>query len=158
MALTPEQIAAEINDLGTNLPERLADVLQQAADLAIEQVKNNMNFQQNSPDGVRATVAAFVDESTMTLGISMPEHGYFQNFGVKGTEDKGTTQVGVDEATATAFRAAPGSTFAFGTGNYARGGKPWGAYYSGITAQQFLVMNDFIDQVAEYVNQNLELE
>ncbi len=157
MALTPEQIEAAIADLGNDLPQSMGEVIQAAADQAIEDMKNRMNFKQNSSDGVRATITSTLDESTMTLGITMPEHGYFQNFGVYGVKDKGTTQMGIDELTATAFGSSAGSTFAFGTGNYDKGGKPWGAYYSGFSAQDFLQLELFVDQVADYVNQNLEL-
>ena len=157
MALTPEQIEAAISDLGKDLPQSMGEVIQTAADQAIEDMKNRMNFQQNSADGVRATIFSTLDESTMTLGITMPEHGYFQNFGVRGVKDKGTTQMGIDELTATAFGSSPGSTMSFGTGNYDKGGKPWGAYYSGFSAQDFMQLELFVDQVADYVNQNLEL-
>ena len=157
MALTPEQIARQIEDLGKDLPQSMGAVIQTAADQAIEDMKNRMSFKQNSSNGVRATIFSTLDETTMTLGITMPEHGYFQNFGVRGVKDKGTTQMGIDTLTAAAFGSAQGSTFAFGTGNYDRGGRPWGAYYSGFSAQDFMQLELFVEQVAEYVNQNLEL-
>ena len=157
MALTPDQIAQQIADLGRDLPQTMGAVIQTAADLAIGDMKNRMSFKQNSSDGVRATIFSTLDESTMTLGITMPEHGYFQNFGVSGVKDKGTTQIGIDELTASAFGSSEGSTFAFGTGNYDRGGRPWGAYYSGLNAQDFMQLELFVEQVADYVNQNLEL-
>lgn len=157
MALTPDQIAQQIADLGRDLPQTMGAVIQTAADLAIGDMKNRMSFKQNSSDGVRATIFSTLDESTMTLGITMPEHGYFQNFGVKGVKDRGTTQIGIDTLTAEAFGASEGSTMSFGTGNYDRGGRPWGAYYSGLNAQDFMQLELFVEQVAEYVNQNLEL-
>ena len=157
MALTPDQIAQQIADLGRDLPQTMGAVIQTAADLAIGDMKNRMSFKQNSSDGVRATIFSTLDESTMTLGITMPEHGYFQNFGVRGVKDRGTTQIGIDTLTATAFGASEGSTMSFGTGNYDRGGRPWGAYYSGLNAQDFMQLDLFVEQVAEYVNQNLEL-
>ena len=157
MALTPDQIAQQIADLGRDLPQTMGAVIQTAADLAIGDMKNRMSFDQNSSDGVRATIFSTLDESTMTLGITMPEHGYFQNFGVKGVKDSGTTQLPIDELTAEVFRASPETTFAFGTGNYDRGGRPWGAYYSGLNAKDFMQLDLFVEQVADYVNQNLEL-
>jgi len=157
MALTPDQIVQQIADLGRDLPQTMGAVIQTAADLAIGDMKNRMSFDQNSSDGVRATIFSTLDESTMTLGITMPEHGYFQNFGVKGVKDSGTTQLPIDELTAEAFRASPETTFAFGTGNYDRGGRPWGAYYSGLNAQDFMQLDLFVDDVVKYVNQNLEL-
>ena len=156
MALTPEQIEAAIADLGQDLPQSMGVVIQQAADDAIEAMKNRMNFKNNSADGVRASVFSTLDETTMTLGITMPAHGYFQNFGVHGVDDKGTTQMEIDELTATAFGSSAGSTFKFGTQNYGPG-PGWGAYYSGFSAQDFLQLELFVDQVVDYVNQNLEL-
>ena len=156
MALTPEQIADQIRDLGKDLPQTMGVVIQAAADQAIEDMKNRMSFKQNSSDGVRATIFSTLDESTMTLGITMPEHGYFQNFGVKGVKDRGTTQMGIDALTAEAFGASEGSTMSFGTQNYGPG-PGWGAYYSGLNAQDFMQLDLFVEQVADYVNQNLEL-
>ena len=119
-------------------------------------MKNRMDFKHNSPDGVRATIFSTLDETTMTLGITMPAHGYFQNFGVEGVKDKGNTIEGIDELTAAAFGSSPGSTFKFGTKNYGPG-PGWGAYYTGFSAQDFMQLELFVDQVADYVNQNLEL-
>ena len=152
--------AAQIlEDLGTDLPVSLAQILQEAADAYIEEAKSRMNFDQNSSDGVRATIRAVVEESTMTLGIVMPEHGYFQNFGVVSYEGKGDNkdQETIDEATAEAFGSSPNTYMKFGTGNYSTGGRPWGAYYSGLNAKRFFDIEEFTDQVAEYVQENLEL-
>ena len=162
MALTQEeiadQIADQIRDLGQDLPQTMGAVIQAAADQAIEDMKNRMNFDHNSSDGVRATIMSTLDESTMTLGITMPAHGYFQNFGVEGVDGEGRNknQLPIDELTAKAFNASPETTMKFGTGNYGSG-PGWGAYYSGLNAQDFLQLELFVDQVADYVNQNLEL-
>ena len=159
MALTPAQIEAAIADLGKDLPQTMGVVIQAAADQAIEDMKNRMDFNNNSSDGVRATIFSSLDETTMQLGITMKEHGYFQNFGVESYEKQGknTYQLPIDELTAEAFGTSPNTTFAFGTGNYAQDGKPWGAYYSGLNAKDFLQLELFVEQVADYVNQNLEL-
>ena len=158
MALTPEQIADEIRDLGKDLPESLGMVIQAAADMAIEDMKNRMSFKQNSSDGVRATIFSTFDESTMTLGITMPEHGYFQNFGVESVDGNGKNknQLEIDELTAKAFGATPNTKMKFGTQNYGPG-PGWGAYYSGLNAKDFMQLDLFVDQVVDYVNQNLEL-
>jgi len=158
MALTPAQIEAAIADLGQDLPQTMGAVIQAAADQAIEDMKNRMNFDHNSSDGVRATIISTLDESTMTLGISMPAHGYFQNFGVESYEGKGDNknQLEIDELTAEAFGSSANTTMKFGTGHYGPG-PGWGAYYSGLNAKNFLQLELFVDQVADYVNQNLEL-
>lgn len=156
MSRSAQQI---LEDLGTDLPMSLAQILQDAADVYIEESKNRMNFKQNSSGGVRDSIRAVVDESTMTLGVVMPEHGYFQNFGVVSYKGNGKNQdqEPIDEATAEAFGGAPDSLFQFGTGNYSTGGRPWGAYYSGLNAKRFLNIEQFIDSVVDYVNENLEL-
>ena len=143
MALTPEQIAAEINDIGKDLPQSLAVAIQAAADIAIEVIKGRMDFDQNTPVfGVRASIEAMMDESTMTLGISMPAHGYFQNFGVTGKERAGNT---LDEVTAAAFEGQ--TSFEFGSENN----------HPGLFPKEFLDLDNFLDQVTIYVNRNLEL-
>ncbi len=158
MALTPGEIADQIRDLGKDLPQSMGVVIQAAADQAIEDMKNRMNFKNESADGVRATIMSTLDESTMTLGITMPAHGYFQNFGVEGVDGggKNTQQLQIDELTAEAFGATPNTTMKFGTGHYGPG-PGWGAYYSGLNAKNFMQLELFVEQVAEYVNQNLEL-
>ena len=158
MALTPEEIANQIRDLGQDLPQTMGAVIQAAADQAIEDMKNRMNFDHNSSDGVRATIISTLDESTMTLGISMPAHGYFQNFGVESVDGNGRNkyQLPIDELTAEAFGSSAGTNMKFGTQHYGPG-PGWGAYYSGLNAKNFLQLELFVDQVADYVNQNLEL-
>lgn len=146
--------------LGEDLPRSLAQVIQEAADLAVEDMRGRMNFKTNTPGtGVRDSVRAVVDEATLTLGITMPEHGYFQNFGVVSYGGKGrnTDQEPIDGSTASAFGASEGSLFQFGTGNYSTGSRPWGAYYSGLDAKRFLDVERFVNDVATYVNNNLEL-
>lgn len=167
MATQQQNIDRQIfESLGEDLPQSLADAIQEAADYYIEVAKSNMNFKQNSSGGVRDSIRAVVDDAQLTLGIFMPEHGYFQNFGVvayengKRLSNRGklqSDQEPLDEATAEAFGAAPGSLMQFGTGNYWKGGPPWGAYYTGINAKRFLNIEQFIDQVVDYVNNNLEL-
>ena len=88
----------------------------------------------------------------------MPLYGYFQNFGVAGFEGGGDNkdQEPLDDITKTAFGDV--AAFQFGTGYYSNdGGTPWGAYYSGINAASFLVVADFVKEVTDYVNENLEL-
>ena len=163
--LTAAEIELAILDIGRDLPQTLGDAIQAAADEAIEIVKRKMDFKTNSPGGVLASIKAVFDENTMTLGISMPEHGYFQNFGVIAylggdkLKDKGKLQGDqepIDKPTAVAFGSGEGSYMEFGTKNYGNG-KGWGAYYTGLDAKRFLDTQDFIKNVARIVNENLEL-
>ncbi len=163
MALSPAQIASQISDLGIDLPQSLADVIQAAADIAIEEIKAGMDFRQNSSDGVRATIQATFDESTMTLGILMPEHGYYQNFGVIGTKNKTTQKAGgLDELTAEAFGVSEGYQFSFDSDKKMIGGDlPFGVrvkiHRDGLNAKEFLDLDAFLSSVETYVNENLEL-
>jgi hypothetical protein len=146
MALDPEEIARRIRRLGTDLPQNLGEAIQRAADIAIAEASARTNFKKNTPiKGVRDSMMAQFDTSTLTLGIFMPAHGYFQNFGVIGKKITGT--LGLDESTAAAFGVSPGYQFKFGTEN----GHP------GLPAKNFLDIASFTTQVAKYVEQNLEL-
>ena len=145
--LSPDQIEQYINHIGDDLPGNLSDTIQAAADMAIAVAKGKMNFLKNTAGvGVHDSLEAIMDESTMTLGISMPEHGYFQNFGVNGKVRTDSTEL--DKDTADAFGKSEGYVFEFGTTN----GHP------GINPASFLVMEEFLQEVADYVNQNLELQ
>ncbi len=163
MALSPEQIASQIEDLGIDLPQSLATVIQAAADLAIEEIKAGMNFRQNSSDGVRASIYSTLDETTMTLGITMPVHGFFQNFGVIGTKNNTTQKSGgLDELTAEAFGVGEGYQFSFDPGKSMIGGDlPFGVrvkiHRDGLNAKEFLDLDAFLSSVETYVNENLEL-
>ena len=143
MALSAEQIERHIADLGTSLPQNLGAVIQAGADIAIEAIKGRMNFEQNTAAvGVRDSIMAVFDTSNMELGISMPAHGYFQNFGVTGIDRTG---FGLDDITSAAFEGK--TEFQFGTDNK----------HPGINAASFLVVADFVKEVTDYVNENLEL-
>jgi len=155
--MTPEQIARELEDIGTELPISLAAAIQTAANAAIEEMKARLVTSEDASGELRRSIAAVVDQSNLTLGITMNEYGYFQNYGVLGVKDRGTVQLGLEEPVANAFGAEEEDTMRFGTGNYSNGGRPWGAYYSGLDAKDFIKLELFIDRVKELVNQNLEL-
>tara|TARA_R110000772_G_scaffold77311_5_gene166620 strand:+ start:1725 stop:2198 length:474 start_codon:yes stop_codon:yes gene_type:complete len=145
-------------DLGESLPRALVDVLQEGADRALQDVRARMDFDHNTPGtGVRDSIRAYVDAQTLTLGISMPAHGWFQEFGVTSYQGKGRNDgIAIDNPLVSeAFRGA--DKFQFGTGAWGSG-KPWGAYYSGLNAQQFLRIDQYIQQVTDYINNNLEEE
>ena len=158
MALTPEQIEQQILDLGKEMETDLGAAILDAAQEVIDSViKPRMNFKENSANGVRATIAAFWDASSYSLGIKMPAHGYFQNFGVTGLDNK-TYQMGLDANTARAFGVAPDYQFSFGEGGQPKPDKHyWGIHYPGIGAKNFLQLEDFTQRVTDLVNENLEL-
>jgi len=163
MALSPDQIAQQIADLGRDLPQSVASAVQEAADIAIEQVKANLVTSQYATGALRSSIEAIVDEATLTLGVRMNEYGYYQNFGVAGTDNKATLSTdGLDEATASAFNVSPGYQFKFSKDNKMIGGDlPFGVrvkiHKDGLNAKDFLDIEAFTQQVADLVQENLEL-
>lgn len=68
------------------------------------------------------------------FGITMLDYGAFQNYGVKSarpTSAKYTNQI-KPAGNFTIGGQTANQYFQFGTGNYSRGGRPWGAYYTGL--------------------------
>lgn len=163
MALTPEQIADQIADLGRDLPQTLASAIQEAADIAIERVKANLITGSSATGALRSSIEAIVDESTMTLGVRMNDYGYYQNFGVKGTTNKAQLSTdGLDAATAEAFGVSEGYQFKFNSDNKMIGGNlPFGVrvkiHRDGLNAKDFLNIEAFTQQVADLVQENLEI-
>lgn len=163
MALTPDQIAQEISDLGIDLPQSLADVIQAAADIAIENIKAGLQTSPDSSGALRSSITAIVDEAELTLGISMLDYGYFQNFGVIGTKNRTIQKEGgLDKATAEAFGVSEGYEFKFNSDNKMIGGDlPFGVrvkiHRDGLNAKEFLDLDAFLESVELYVNENLEL-
>ena len=159
MALSPEQIAAQLQDIGTDLPQSLEVALQQAAAIAIEEIKQNPNFPVNTGRLKNSLQARIIDGQF--LGITMLNYGYYQNFGVEGTQNT-TRQFGVDDIVKTFLPPREGDTYKFNKQNKMIGGDlPFGArvniHRNGLNAKRFFDTNDMIDRVVEIVNQNFEL-
>ena len=159
MALSPEQIAAQISDLGTDLPFSLAIALENAAMIAIEEIKANPNFPVNTGRLKNSLQARMIDGQF--LGITMENYGFFQNFGVEGTINK-TRQFGVDEITRTFLPPREGDTYKFNKQNKMIGGDlPFGArvniHRNGLNAKRFFDTFDLVERVVEIANQNFEL-
>ena len=159
MALSPEQIAAQLQDIGTDLPQSLEVALQQAAAIAIEEIKQNPNFPVDTGRLKNSLQARIIDGQF--LGITMLNYGYYQNFGVEGTRNA-TRQFGVDDIVKTFLPPREGDTYKFNKQNKMIGGDlPFGArvniHRNGLNAKRFFDTEDLIDRVIEIVNQNFEL-
>ncbi len=85
--------------------------------------------------------------------IQMNYYGVFQNYGVRGvnssripvrTPEAGLTIGGV---------RVEQERFQFGTGNFDRGGRPWGAYYTGIRARSFFSVTDIQNELVEFIQE-----
>jgi hypothetical protein len=147
--------------LGEDLPQTLAQAIQEAADRAIEDVKNGLVTGPNASNALRDSIEAIVDESTLTLGIRMLDYGYFQNYGVTGTKNI-KTQFGVPQVVKDVLPPRQGETYSFNPDNKMIGGDlPFGVrvkiHRDGLEAKQFLNIEAFTQRVADYVNENLEL-
>lgn len=158
MALTPEQIAREIQDIGTDLPEDLGAAINSAASIAVERIRAAAPVNTGS---LAASIRAEFDINDLTLGVQMNDYGFFQNFGVAGTKNA-TIQFGVPEVIADALPPRTGDTYSFDPTKRMIGGDlPFGVRVSihqrGLNAKQFLDIESFVNQVAEYVNENLEI-
>ena len=159
MALSPEQIAAQIEDLGIDIPQSLSLALEQAARIVIEEVKSNPNFPVNT-GRLRDSLQARIIDGQF-LGITMLNYGYFQNFGVEGTINT-RTQFGVDDIVKTFLPPREGDTYKFNKQNKMIGGDlPFGArvfiHKNGLNAKRFFDTEDIINRVVEIANQNFEL-
>lgn len=159
MALSPEQIAAQIEDLGTDLPQSMEDAIFAAAQIAIDEIKNNPNFPVNT-GRLKASLQARIIDGQF-LGITMLDYGYFQNFGVEGTANT-KTQYGVDPIVKTFLPPANGDTYKFNSNKKMIGGDlPFGVRVSihrnGLTGKRFFDTEAIVDRVVELVEQNLEL-
>lgn len=159
MALTPEQIAAQIEDLGTEIPQTMEDAIFAAAQIAIEEVKANPNFPTNTGALKNSIQARIIDGQF--LGITMLNYGYFQNFGVEGTANE-KTQYGVDPIVKTFLPPREGDTYKFNSQKKMIGGDlPFGVRVSihrkGLDGKRFFDTEAIVNRVVELVNQNLEL-
>ncbi len=158
MALTPEQIEREIADIGQDLPENLGEAIQSATQTALRQVKAEAPVDSGA---LRDSISAEFDVETLTLGVSMLDYGFFQNYGVAGTKNE-KRQFGVPEAVAEVLPPRAGDTYKFNKNKTMIGGDlPFGVRVSihqkGLNAKQFLDLESFIEGVANIVNENLEL-
>lgn len=161
--MNDEEFARQLEEIGEDLPR----TLQQAYNNVMFQLRDEilsgaltreggergwLSATNNLKNSLQLTV---IDN---TLGISMNDYGWYQNYGVKGLTNK-TSQFGLDEVVATSFGVPVGYEFQFGTGNSARNNPPhyWGIHYPGITAKGFLDIERTINRFVDLVKQNLEL-
>ena len=85
--------------------------------------------------------------------IQMNYYGVFQNYGVKGFRSS-RTPVNTPEAGLTLGNVAVDrERFQFGTGNFDNGGRPWGAYYTGIRARSFFSVTDIQNELVEFIQE-----
>lgn len=158
MALDPAQIARQIEGIGTDLPQDLGRAIEEATSVALQSIRDNAPVDSGS---LASSIRAEWDETTLTLGIKMNDYGFYQNYGVAGTKNQ-TVQFGVPEIVQESLPPRSGDTYSFNPEKKMTGGNlPFGVRVSihqkGLNAKQFLDIESFVNQVAELVNENLEL-
>ena len=89
--------------------------------------------------------------------IRMNYYGVFQNYGVVSAGSTSKIPVNVPEAGLSIGNTAVNQErFRFGTGNFDNGGRPWGAYYSGLRAQSFFSITDITNELTQVIQDNTE--
>ena len=85
--------------------------------------------------------------------LTMLSYGVFQNYGVLGV-DSSRFPVNVPEAgLSIGSHAVEQQRFQFGTGNFDNGGRPWGAYYTGIRARSFFSITDITNELTQLITE-----
>lgn len=159
MALTPDQIAAAINDVGESIPTSLQTAINNASQVLMNEIKNNPNFPVNT-GRLRDSLQVRVIDGQY-FGIAMADYGFYQNYGVKGTNNS-TTQFGVPEEVSAFLPPREGSTYSFDPSKKMIGGDlPFGVrvaiHKNGLNGKQFFDIYELVDRMAELINENLEL-
>lgn len=157
MALTVDQLAAELESIGEELPRSLRDALMAAAMLAQEEIKSQAPSDTGAlKESIRLRV---IDDQF--LGIAMADYGFYQNYGVAGTSNA-RAQFGVPETVSSFLPPRSGNTYSFDPSKKMIGSDlPFGVrvaiHRNGLTGQDFFNLELVVDRIAELVNQNLDL-
>ena len=159
MALSPDQIAAALEDIGESIPMNLETAINNAAQVLMNEIKNNPNFPVDTGRLRDSLQIRMVDGQY--FGISMADYGFYQNYGVKGTLNS-TRQFGVPEEVSAFLPPREGGTYSFDPKKKMIGGDlPFGVRVSihrnGLNGKQFFDINEIVDRMAELINENLEL-
>ena len=159
MALTPDQIAAALEDIGENIPVSLDTAINNAAQILMNEIKNDPNFPVDT-GALRDSLKIRAIDGQY-FGISMADYGFYQNYGVKGTSNA-STQFGVPETVSAFLPPREGDTYSFNPKFKMIGGDlPFGVRVSihkkGLNGKQFFDIDNLVDRMAELINENLEL-
>ena len=154
--MTAEQIAAEIAGIGEDLPITIQQVMLQAVEVALAEIRANMPVDTGR---LKSSLQATVNEGY--VGISMEEYGWYQNYGVLGTNNN-KTAYGVHPLVKEVLPPRQGDYYSFDNSKKMIGGDlPFGARINihryGITGKQFIDIEALGDRIAELTNQTLEL-
>lgn len=157
--MTVDQLAAELQGIGEDFPRDLNEVMLQAAAIIVEEIKANPNLPTDT-GALRNSIQGRVQDGI--FGISMRDYGYFQNFGVKGTNNT-KAQTSVPDIVKQILPPSSGDTYSFNPKNKMIGGDlPFGARVSiherGLGAKNFIQFDTLAERLAQIINQNLDLQ
>jgi hypothetical protein len=146
---------ASVDDLINDLSNFGSEVQDLSLDLAQIGADIEAGIRSRAPvktGALAQSIRVFVTQDS--LAFEMLDYGVFQNYGVKGVDNTASPLLTPEEGISFGGIAAT-SRFSFGTGNFSKGGRPWGAYYSGIGAQSFFSIDAMAQDVADTIGTNL---
>jgi hypothetical protein len=146
--MTVDDFIQDLDQFGVNIQDVSVELAQVG-----EAITNEVRSKAPVLTGaLKSSIRVFVTNNS--LAIDMLDYGVFQNYGVKGvTSSRGSVN---EPENGISFGGMAATTrFQFGTGNFSTGGRPWGAYYSGIAAQSFFSIETLADDIQETLAQNL---
>ena len=86
--------------------------------------------------------------------LTMLSYGVFQNYGVLGVNSSRQPTFVPEAGLSIEGFGITQEKFQFGTGNFDNGGRPWGAYYTGIRAQSFFSITDITNELTQFIADN----
>lgn len=157
--MTVDQLADYLSDIGEGLPQDLNQAMLNAADIVIQEIKSNPNFPVNSGQ-LRNSLQARVTDGV--FGITMRDYGYYQNYGVKGTQNT-RSQRAVPDIVRAILPPTSGDTYAFNPQNKMIGGElPFGVrvaiHQRGLNAKNFIDFEQVAIRLEELINQNFNIQ
>jgi len=152
--MTVEQFAQRVENYGQEL-SNFDGLLQAEFSRLVDEIRALAPVAAENGGALRSSIKLTGDR--FNFQIQMLGYGVFQNYGVLGTKSS-RIPVNVPEAGLTLGNVAVDrERFQFGTGNFDNGGRPWGAYYSGIKAQSFFSITELTQELTQFIQDNTEI-
>lgn len=154
--MSPEAFAREMAGIGEALPRTITDIMLHAAQRIQDDIKSNAPRKTGKLiDSIKLIVTG------QYLGIEMEDYGWFQNYGVEGTENKSTVFAVPKELEG--LKPSAGNTeYKFNPVIPRIGGDlPFGVrtaiHRDGLQGQRFVNIEKIVNKIAEIINKELEL-
>ena len=150
--MTIDQFTQRIGDLGRQLSD-LDTAILKATSEPLSRIKAGAP---RDTGALQQSIQLVID-SPKSFYLEMLAYGFFQNYGVKASDDSKTVtrtnQRPVEEQAKFGLPPRNDSTY-YKFGTRQTGKKPWGAFYSGLDAQGFFNMAE----LERVITQNLQTE